>query len=387
MDTLRKKLTKSIILGILLILATSCFLFTGCGSMQPGSSETLMPGTSPLGTEKTAESTGASQTENTSISKPENTPPIEDPGLYAINPLTGVRNMNKANEGKRPIAVMISNIKQANPQNGITACDMFYEIPAEGGIPRIMGLFADVTDIPLIGSIRSTRDYYVQLALGYNAILAHFGTSTSAESMIKKYSMNNLEGMNLADIFPQDPVRLKNMGATHSRVTSGEKISTAIGRKKYDMNTGVGGGKAFDFYNQQDFTVDGTMDCNKVTAEFSGSYTSYFTYDPVTKLYGKHQFNAPHVDDKGAQIKVTNVIVIHTPMKVLDVQKHIEVNLSSGSGYYISGGKAKEIKWSKGADTNPIKYTNMDGSALCVNAGKTYICIVGSASKIILSPT
>ena len=37
--------------------------------------------------------------------------PTEDLSMYAVNPITGLQNMRKENVGKRPFAIMISNIK------------------------------------------------------------------------------------------------------------------------------------------------------------------------------------------------------------------------------------------------------------------------------------
>ncbi len=44
---------------------------------------------------------------------------------------------------KRPVAVMVSNIKAALPQYGIDEADIVYELPVEGGITRLMAIYAD----------------------------------------------------------------------------------------------------------------------------------------------------------------------------------------------------------------------------------------------------
>lgn len=351
--------------GICIVMAV-CFLFTGC---------------------KSWDDTGSSQepaATNTQSGMPQQQTP-GDVSNYAMNPLTGIQNMDKKNSGKRPLAIMISNIKKATPQSGITECDLYYEAEAEGGITRIMGLFADPAKIPVIGPIRSAREYYVDIAVGYNAIFAHYGTSSSAKTRIGEYAVNNLDGMYLSSTFWRDPTRKKNQGAEHSALTSGEKLTAAIQQKKYKMDTGINGGQAFQFYSQDQFTAEGTKDCSKVSAKFSGSTTAVFQYDAAARLYAKSQFNAPHVDDKGKQIQVTNVIVLHTPIKIVSNEGHLSVDLSSGKGYYISGGKSKEIKWSKGDVKNPMKYYELDGTELTVNAGKTYVCIVRSADYITLN--
>lgn len=307
--------------------------------------------------------------------------PTEDLSMYAVNPITGVQNMEKSNEGKRPLAIMISNIKKATPQFGITECDMYYEIEAEGGITRIMGIFADVSEIPsIVGPVRSAREYYVDLAIGYNALFAHYGTSTTAQSRINKYDVDNLDGMFLSKTFWRDAERQKTAGSVHSAVTSGEKLAAAISSKKYSTAGSIG--NFFNFYHQNNFAIDGTLSATTVSAKFSGSTTAVFDYNAQDKLYYKSQFGAPHVDNDGKQIAVTNVIVLYTNIKVVDDEGHLSVDLSKGKGYYFSGGVGKEITWSKGAVTNPICYYNTNGSELTVNAGKTYVCIVRSTDAI-----
>lgn len=374
---------KSLTIKFFTLFLLLTLLCTGCSQINLENTATPAGNTAtatPQSTESTIVTTATPEA-TTAQPTPE---PTEDLSMYAVNPITGIQNMDKANEGKRPLAIMISNIKKATPQVGITTCDMYYEIEAEGGITRIMGMFADVSEVPSkLGAVRSAREYYVDLALGYHAIFAHYGTSTSAKDRINKYDVDNLDGMYLSKQFWRDAHRKATMGSVHSVVTSGAKIAEAIAAKKYSTTGSVG--NFFSFYSQNNFTIDGTLPANKVSAKFSGSTTAVFDYNEQDKFYYKSQFGAPHVDDTGKQIAVTNVIVLYTNIKVTDDEGHISVDLSKGKGYYFSGGVGKEITWSKGAPTNPIRYYNTDGTELTVNAGKTYVCIVRSEGAITMN--
>ena len=379
---------KNFIKSVLVLLVAVCIVFiSACNNVQESNvEETAAVSTTAI--VNTAAPIITTETPATSTLEPTIPEPTPDMSLYAVNPLTGMKNMSKDNVGKRPLAIMINNVKQATPQSGITACDIYYELPAEGQVPRIMGVFSDLADIPAeIGPIRSTRDYYVALAIGYNAVLVNFGTSTSADSLLKNYSWNNLDGMFLSNMYWRDAVRRTKNGYEHSVMMSGEKISQTIKQKKWNLDTGINGGAAFSFYDENNHMIDGTTDCTKAIAKYNGTYSAEFNYDANTKLYGKSQLGAPHVDSQGNQIKVTNVIILYTKITTLpDKAGHLSIDLSSGSGYYISGGKSKEIKWSKGDVTNPIKYMNTDGTDLKVNAGKTYICIVSGTKMITMTP-
>ena len=85
------------------------------------------------------------------------------------NPLTGEYGFNENAVGKRPVAVMVSNIKAALPQYGIDEADIVYELPVEGGITRLMAIYADYTNVPDVCSVRSCRYYYPLIAYGMDA--------------------------------------------------------------------------------------------------------------------------------------------------------------------------------------------------------------------------
>lgn len=78
---------------------------------------------------------GCSKADNTS-SAVESTPePIVETVKYAINPLTGLENLDPAKENVRPVAVMVNNVKVAQKvQTGPAAADIVYETEVEGGI-------------------------------------------------------------------------------------------------------------------------------------------------------------------------------------------------------------------------------------------------------------
>ena len=105
-----------------------------------------------------------------SASKPEKKPEI------IINPLTGEAGLSKGKENDRPVAVMINNISIAQKvQTGVNDADIVYETEVEGGITRLMAVYQDVSKVSQIGSVRSARYPYVDLALGHDAIYVHHG--------------------------------------------------------------------------------------------------------------------------------------------------------------------------------------------------------------------
>ena len=67
---------------------------------------------------------------------------------------------------RRPIAVMIPNNSPAMPQYGISKASIIYEAPVEGRITRLMAVVEDFDDLERIGPVRSSRDYFLYVAMG-----------------------------------------------------------------------------------------------------------------------------------------------------------------------------------------------------------------------------
>ena len=64
------------------------------------------------------------------------------------NPLTGESGFSKSKLDSKPVAVMINNISVAQRvQCGLKDADIVYETLAEGGITRMMAVFADVSKV------------------------------------------------------------------------------------------------------------------------------------------------------------------------------------------------------------------------------------------------
>ena len=95
----------------------------------------------------------------------------------------------------RAIAVMINNNHQAWPHAGLDKSYINYEIIAEGGITRIMALYKDQKDVEKIGSVRSSRPYFLDYVLENDAIYIHWGGSNDAYNDISSLGIDHIDGM------------------------------------------------------------------------------------------------------------------------------------------------------------------------------------------------
>jgi hypothetical protein len=315
------------------------------------------------------------------------TEPTPEPTPYdgPVNPLTGLP-IGEEWVNRRPVAIMLNNLKEALPQLGQSQADIIYEVPAEGGITRMLGVYQSVEGVGKIGSIRSARPYYLELALGHDAIFIHAGGSEDAYTKIRQWGVTALDGVRgpylsnteNGNLMWRDPERRKSYSLEHTVVTTGDAIIQRFGEYTNLRQEHEDG-----YTYQMDFAPDGTpaggADARKVTIPFSHYKTGVFTYDEQTGLYLAEEYGEPYVDgNTGEQVGVTNVVVIKTACRNTgDSYGHITVDLSSGgTGYFLCGGKVIDLTWSKDFPDGQLRYTDLSGNPIVFGQGRTYVNIV-----------
>lgn len=297
------------------------------------------------------------------------------------NPLTGLEVRAEA-LGKRPIAVMVENSPQARPQWGLSSPDVVIEGLAEGGITRMMWLYADIADMPKVGPTRSARHDYVELAEGFDAIYVHFGGSVYAYDTLKKDKVDDVDGTSAGGYFARDKSR--NVATEHTAYTTGENIQKAIADKGLRTEINKNSAAPFAFAAEKRTLPGGA--CTSVTAEFSKSYKHTFKYNADEGVYYNYMNTSEMKDANGTTMQVANVLILYTGISnVAGSDKgHVDWNLSSGNGVYISNGTYQNIKWSKGTastPTAPLKLTDENGTELQLNTGKMWIGFVPESNS------
>ncbi len=277
---------------------------------------------------------------------------------------------------------MISNIKKALPQYGVSSADIAYEVLVEGGITRIMGVFADYTKIPNVGPVRSVRHYYPELALPHNTIFVHWGGSNQGYNAIKTKGVENIDGMAYSNIsFITDKALASQKGKEHSNFAYGEGIQKGIEKKGYSMdyqNT-----SAFNFAKEGESATLTTGMADYVMVPFSQYCKAEFEYDANTQKYKKSQFSQPHMDaGNGQQVEVDNVFIVYADVSVIDAPSGLlDIKFQSGSGYYVSQGKYQSVNYTKASSTSHFVFKTPEGEEIKVNPGKSWVCVLNKTAK------
>ena len=314
----------------------------------------------------------------------------------AINPLTGLP-CDISLKGKRPLAIMFNNIKASLPQHGLSQFDIIHEVLAEGSILRLEAVALDFQNIEEIGSVRSTRPYYVQISTAYDAFLAHAGGSGLGYNEIKKLGVNNIDGLAYEGVtidgiktFYRNQERLNNrVSKEHTLFTSGAGLQNAIEKKKYRTDLKDPEFSAFQF--DPEFVSLGTQQkAHYIKVPHASSMISEFKYNESDKLYYHYQYNKEHIDGaNNQQIATENVFVIFATHKMSGEAKgtRLVTLTGTGKGYYFACGEAVAITWKRSNESGPFQFFREDGTELKVRCGKTYISVADTKieSKVTIS--
>ena len=282
----------------------------------------------------------------------------------------------------RPFAVMIDNHSDAWPQAGLKNAYMVYEIIAEGGETRLMALFKGV-NVEKIGPVRSARHYFIDYAMENDAIYVHFGQSPQAESDIKKFSINDINGI------AEDGTtfwRTKDKAAPHNALTSTEKLLKSAKSKKYKTTSNE---DSVLNYVKKEVNLENGEDAISVTIPHSNLQTVKYVYNEESKVYERYARKKAQKDLETGEIVTTKNIIItfcdnYTLSDTENKGRQGLKNIGTFDGYYITNGKAIKIKCIKNSRNEKTIYQDLEGNKIEINDGNTFVNICPINSNVIL---
>ncbi len=294
----------------------------------------------------------------------------------ATSELTGLE-VSDAIASQRPVAIMVDNEKKALQHYGTSEADVVYEMmnsTANGRVTRLMCLYKDWAGLGQTGSIRSVRTTNIILADEYNAVLIHDGGPFYIKTYLAQPYAANLSG---------GFTRVKNGKPTEftEYVFGSELVSRfAAAGLSTTYTNGPERGSHF-LFNAGDTDLGGETVANNVDlSKVFPHNSSKLAFNAGARTYDYYDYGSLHTDaEDGQALTFKNVILQNVSFTQLDKNGYLTYNvIGSGSGYYITNGKAVPITWSKGSETGMTHFYNADGSEISINRGKTYIGLVPS---------
>ncbi len=339
-------------------------------------------------------SLAACQPEPPAVAVPD--PPAE---ALALNPLTGERTMAADRVGQRVYGVDINNYIECLPQYGIARADVVFEFETEGGISRLLCLYADIRGIEHLGPIRSYRRYFLDVCIPLDALLVHWGVATSSAYERAQYLDYSSVS---ADIFPEvltdEPARDGIYSPESSIFVSGDKVAAFCSDHASLNRASTFTGTLFDFLSEGE-TVAAAESAQSVYFPFSAvfldpaaahspdnpyRYDGDLRYDADSGLYLKYQHGQPQIDAgaEDEQLRFTNVLILLTQVDTEEngVTKDFRFEFG-GEGYYLTGGGVQKIHWMKEGADGLFRLYGSDGLPLKVRTGKTYVACIDKRLK------
>ncbi|KGX88691.1 DUF3048 domain-containing protein [Pontibacillus marinus] len=305
----------------------------------------------------------------------------KEPEFAHIYPLTGKGTDEPVNH--RIISVMVNNHSKARPQTGLNQADMVYEILAEGPITRFLA-FYHTEKPPLVGPVRSAREYYFRIAKGYNALYLYHGAAQYIEDKLKAGYIDHINGMyydNDRHLFKRESFRY----APHNSYLMIRNVYDVAKQKGYEVEKEH---KPLPFLNDEQIKNISGNEATTINITYSDSprETVKFEYNQDTQKYTRFNDGSKTADLNSKEpTTVDNVFIVETGHQVIDSKLRRAIDTESGgNGYLIQKGKVQQVSW-KNVDGRIIPFK--DGKKLGFVPGKTWVNIVPESPGIQQSVT
>lgn len=291
-------------------------------------------------------------------------------------PLTGIKTDEEVND--RIVSVMINNHTKARPQTGLSKADIVFEILAEGQITRFLAMFqSEKPDV--IGPVRSAREYYFELANGYDALYIYHGAAGFINNLIKNRGIEHLDGAiydNDGHLFKRESFR----NAPHNSYLQFGAVYDVAMKKGYKVTHNY---EPLPFMAEEEIEKNSGDPAKHVEIVYSDNPMEIveYEYDKSSQKYTRFSDREKTVELNSKEpIQVDNIFIVETYHEIIDDAGRRAIDITSGgNGYLIQKGRIQKVKWeNRDGRIIPLK----DGKPVGFVPGKTWINVVPSSPGI-----
>lgn len=308
---------------------------------------------------------------------------------------------------RRNLAVMIPNsMYAASGQNapllkpyGLSKASIIYEIPVEGRVTALMGIFEDYDNLEMIGPIASSRDYFIYQCMSVDSIYVNWGMARIwTEELINSNRIDNVSAPSAGiarpceDAFFRDEEIIPEASNSYNGYLSIEMLGDAIESRGYATEYRDSFEQAFLFANDSLAAYEGYPEITKIwpggTFQNGGGYGNlgdmnpYFEYDAEKHLYYRYQYGDALRDNwNNKKIGVTNVVLklCHGEERMPDDARYDFLAFGihgTGDCYVFTNGKMIKGTWVKSSDPGADYLYDENGREIVLNQGKTWVSLI-----------
>ncbi len=298
--------------------------------------------------------------------------PTSTPPPAPVNPLTGIGAVPVGSV----VAVKIDDTGNGRPQRGIDLADIVYIEQAEGGLSRLVAVFA--TNKPTVEAVRSVRASDPELLAQYGPItLVASGGGGDALPTLYSSPLHAFIDDRGDKGFTRDNGRSQpyNLMSNLATVTADSPNGAAV--------QGIG----FQF-SAAPSAYAGLPVASTLQTKV-GSTTVTFTWDPATARYDRVINGVSQRAADGAPVAAANVIVQYcsiTPnphdVDVNGVESQYTHTIGSGNVSVFRNGVRTDGTWSRPAATAGTTLTSNSGTPILLAPGITWVVLVATGTAL-----
>ncbi|MFH1225884.1 MAG: DUF3048 domain-containing protein [bacterium] len=272
-----------------------------------------------------------------------------------------------------PYAVMVENHFETRPQSGIGQANLVYEALAEGGITRLMAIYASGEEVKEIGPVRSARPYFLDWIKEFNALLVHHGASFEAWDNIEKFEIFNLDQWYEPKYF----YLRKDKAVPHNDFTSSALIGRALKDKDAPKKSDF---EPWRFKEEKEIIFDPqyTKPAETIIIKYPiYAYQVKWVYDQEKNEYLRYNAGDPHLDSEGKQITAKNIAVQRNQAEIVSEEGHLLMGtVGLDEAIVFQDGLAIKGRWEKESREARTRFYGPGGLEVKFNRGTTWVEVV-----------
>ncbi len=289
-----------------------------------------------------------------------------------ISPISGLRCNNYQ---RRPFAVIISADPAARPIAGLSQADLVINMPViTKSVSRYMALY--VCGNPSeIGSIRSARQDFVSLALGFDAIFVHWGGSHYILPELDQGIIDNIDAL-------KNPFnsfwRKSNIPPPHNGFSSTERLVRTAQKLGYRLESHFQG-----YLHQTEKESSGKKPAI-LTIDYPFAYRVNYKYQPDSNTYFRYCSDKKQIDINNHQpIQVKNIVIMKTDIHQIEGPYYNDVEVEGKNLCQVyQNGKVIDCFWHKENRKAKLYFFDKDNQEIKFVPGQIWIEIIGNNQKV-----
>lgn len=269
-----------------------------------------------------------------------------------------------------PLVVKIDNVRAARPQTGLDTADIVYAEQVEGGLSRLMAVYA--TQLPKsVGPVRSARESDLELLRQFDQpTLAFSGAQRRLLPLIRRAPVRAESPDEAADAY----YRGRGRAAPHNLYLRPDRLlATAPGPAA--LTTGFHYGPA---------PSGGTPETSRIVRYPATRFT--FTWSARRSGWLVAMDDTPAVSADGARPAPATVVLQYVNLRssaysdVLGNRTPYTETVGSGRAEVLRDGRSFDATWARPSATGGTSFTAADGSRMNFAEGQVWVVFVPTRS-------